>query len=81
MPVPQLKYQPTSLGTANHTTLSAFYGLVLNTVGPFPKALGGFKFLRMAIDNSMKWIEPEPVREITATTTIKVHASASSTTW
>ena len=47
-------------------------------MGPFPKAPDGFKFLCVAVDKSTKWIEPEPVREITATTTIKVHMSAGS---
>ena len=50
-------------------------------MGPFSKAPGGFKFLCVAVNKSTKRIEPEPIREITATTMIKVHASAGSATW
>ena len=53
-----------------------FAVLRLDIVGPFPKSPGGFKFLRLAVDKSTKWIKLEPVREIIATTAIKVHVSA-----
>jgi len=42
----------------------AWWGIDL--LGPFPKAVGKFKYLVVAIDYSTKWIEVEPLAKITA---------------
>ena len=38
------------LNITNHTSFLAFCNLGLDILGPFPKALGGFEFLFVAID-------------------------------
>ena len=38
----------------------------LDILGPFPRAQGGYRFLFVAIDTCTKWIEAEPVENITA---------------
>jgi len=43
----------------------------LNILGPFPKAVGGYEFLFVAIDKFTKWPEAEPVRKITAAAAMK----------
>ena len=43
----------------------------IDILGPFPKAKGGFKFLFVAIDTFTKWIEAEPVRNITKEAAVK----------
>ena len=39
---------------------------VLNTLGPFPRVVGGFEYLYVAIDKFTKWPEVEAVRKVTA---------------
>ena len=36
----------------------------LDIVGPFPPAIGGWKFLLVAVDYFMKWIEAKPLAKI-----------------
>ena len=43
----------------------------LDILGPFPKAVGGYEFLFVAIDKFTKWPEAEPVRKITAAAVVK----------
>ena len=43
----------------------------IDILGPFPKAQGGYKFLLLGIDNFTKWIEAEPVRNITQDVAVK----------
>src|SRR5947207_4413046 len=43
----------------------------LDILGPFPKAVGGYEFLFVAIDKFTKWPEAEPVRKITAAAAVK----------
>jgi len=43
----------------------------IDILGPFPKARGGYKFLIVAIDTFIKWVEAEPVGCITKENTIK----------
>jgi hypothetical protein len=40
-------------------------------VGTLPRALGGFKFLFVAIDTFAKWMEPIPVVNITQDAALK----------
>ena len=49
----------------------AIFGLGLDILGPFPRAIGGFEFLFVAIDKFTKWPEVEPVRKVTAQSAIK----------
>nr|AAL83334.1 Putative gag-pol polyprotein [Oryza sativa Japonica Group]AAM08723.1 Putative gag-pol polyprotein [Oryza sativa Japonica Group] len=43
----------------------------LDILGPFPRGLGGYKFLFVANNKFTKWIEAEPTREIKADNAIK----------
>src|SRR5664279_5454073 len=43
----------------------------LDILGPFPRALGGYRYLYVAIDKFTKWAEVEPVRSIRARSTVK----------
>ena len=38
----------------------------LDILGPFPRAIGGFEYLYVAIDKFTKWPEVEAVRKVTA---------------
>ena len=49
----------------------AIFGLGLDILGPFPRAIGGFEFLFVAIDKFTKWSEVTAVRKVTAQSTIK----------
>jgi transposase InsO family protein len=41
-------------------------------LGPFPRAIGGFEFLFVAIDKFTKWPEVAAVRKVTAQSAIKL---------
>ena len=43
----------------------------LDLLGPFPRALGGYRNLYVAIDKFTKWPEVEPVRTIPAKSAVK----------
>ena len=43
----------------------------LDILGLFPKAVGGYEFLFVAIDKFTKWSEVEPVRKIIAAAAMK----------
>ena len=43
----------------------------LDILGPFPRAVGGFEYLYVAIDKFTKWPEVEAVRKVTAQSAIK----------
>ena len=43
----------------------------LDILGPFPRAIGGFEFLFVAIDKFTKWPEVTAVRKVTAQSAIK----------
>jgi transposase InsO family protein len=45
--------------------------LGIDIVGVLPKALGGFRFLFVAIDTFTKWMETMPVVNITYDATVK----------
>ena len=40
-------------------------------MGPFPRAIGGFEYLYVAIDKFAKWPEVEAARKVTAQSAIK----------
>ena len=40
-------------------------------MGPFPRAVGGFEYLYVAIDKFTKWPQVEPVRKVTAQSDVK----------
>jgi transposase InsO family protein len=43
----------------------------LDIVGPFPRAVGGYRFLYVAIDKFTKWPEATPVVKINKQSTVK----------
>ena len=43
----------------------------LDILGPFPRAVGGFEYLYIAIDKFTKWPEVEAVRKVTAQSAVK----------
>ena len=43
----------------------------LDILGPFPRALGGYRYLYVAVDKFTKWTEVEPVRTIPARSAVK----------
>src|SRR4051794_9796594 len=47
----------------------------LDILGPFPRSIGGFEYLFIAIDKFTKWPEVEPVRKVTAQSAIKFFRS------
>ena len=49
----------------------AIFGLGLDILGPFPRAIGGFEFLFVAIDKFTKWPEVTAMRKVTAQLAIK----------
>ena len=44
----------------------------LDILGPFPRTVGGFEYLYVAIDKFTKWPEVEAVRKVTAQSAIKL---------
>ena len=40
-------------------------------MGPFPRAIGGFEYLYVAIDKFTKWPEVEAVRKVIAQSAVK----------
>ena len=40
-------------------------------MGPFPRVVGGFEYLYVAINKFTKWLEVEAVRKVTAQSAIK----------
>ena len=47
-----------------------FENVSIDLVGPFPTAVGGFRFLLTCIDNATRWPEAIPIRTTTAKTII-----------
>src|SRR4051812_48687490 len=43
----------------------------LDILGPFPRAVGGFEYLYVAIDKFTKWPEVEAVRKVTTQAAVK----------
>ena len=40
-------------------------------MGPFPRVVGGFEYLYVAIEKFTKWPEVEPVRKVTTQSAVK----------
>lgn len=59
----------TTLKTIPLTWLLVVWGL--DMVGKLPPSLGGHKFLLVAINKFIKWIEAKPVTNLEADTTVK----------
>ena len=56
----------------NEFTLSwPFLVWALDILGPFPRVVGGFEFLFVAIDKFTKWLEVDAMRKVTAQSAIK----------
>jgi hypothetical protein len=55
----------TGSGSANDSTLLAICHMGVDILGPFPRAVGGYHFLFVAIDKFTKWPEATPVVSIT----------------
>ena len=51
-------------------TAVPFERVAIDLVGPFPTAVGGFKFLLTCIDSATRWPEAIPIRSTTAKTII-----------
>jgi transposase-like protein len=43
----------------------------LNIMGPFPRAVGGYRFLYAAIDKFTKWLEATPMVKINKQSAVK----------
>ena len=52
-----------------------FERVSIDLVGPLPKSKGGFQYLFTYIDNTSRWPEAEPIRNITAKTVIRAFES------
>ena len=53
-------------GNAQTVVTQPCQDLAIDIVGPFPTAVGGFKYLLTCIDNATRWPEAIPVRSTTA---------------
>jgi hypothetical protein len=65
MSVPYKANTHTGAGSANDSTLMAVRRRGVDILGPFPRAVGGYRFLFVAIDKFTKWLEATPVVSIT----------------
>ena len=71
MSVPFKEDSSASSSPSNHSSLLAIFVLGLDILGPFPRAVGGFEYLSVAIDKFTKWPEVEAVRKVTAQSAVK----------
>jgi hypothetical protein len=55
----------TGSGSANDSTLLAIRRMGVDILGPFPRVVGGYRFLFVAIDKFTKWPEATPMVSIT----------------
>jgi transposase InsO family protein len=55
----------TSSDPADDSTLLAIRRMGVDILGPFPRAIGGYRYLFVAIDKFTKWPEATPVVNIT----------------
>ena len=60
----------TGSGSANDCTLLAIRRMGVDILGPFPRAIDGYRFLFVAIDKFTKWPEATPVVNITQGATV-----------
>jgi transposase InsO family protein len=71
MPVPCQADPHAGTDAANDPTLVAFTVWGLEIVGPFPRAVGGYRFLNVAIDKFTKWLDAIPVVKINKQSIVK----------
>jgi hypothetical protein len=60
----------TSSGSADDSALLAIRRVGVDILGPFPRAIGGYRFLFVAIDKCTKWPEATPMVNITQGATV-----------
>jgi hypothetical protein len=65
VPVPCEADTHTSSGSANDPPSWSFAVWGVDILGPFPKAVGGYQYLFVAIDKFTKWPEATPMVSIT----------------
>jgi hypothetical protein len=65
VPVPREADTHTSSGSANDPALLVVRRMGVDILGPFPRAVGGYRYLFVAIDKFTKWPEATPVVSIT----------------
>jgi hypothetical protein len=65
MSVPYKSDTHTGSGSTNDSTLLAIRRMGVDILGPFPRAVGGYRFLFVAINKFTKWPEATPVVSIT----------------
>jgi hypothetical protein len=65
MSVPCKEDTHTGSGNANDSTLLAIRRMGVDILGPFPMAVGRYRFLFVAIDKFTKWPQPTPMVSIT----------------
>jgi hypothetical protein len=65
MSVPCKADTHTGSGSANDSTLLAIHHMGVDILGPFPRAVGGYCFLFVAIDKFTKWPEATLMVSIT----------------
>jgi hypothetical protein len=71
MPVPCQADLHSSSGTVHDSTLLALCRLGVDFLGPFPKVVGGYHFLYVAIDKFTKWLEATAMTTINKASTVK----------
>jgi transposase InsO family protein len=70
MPVPRKADTHTSSGSTNDSALLAIRHMGVDILGPFPRAVGGYRYIFVAIDKFTKWPEATPVVSITQSTAV-----------
>jgi hypothetical protein len=65
MSIPRKADTHTSSGSEDDSALLAIRRVGVDILGPFPRAIGGYQYLFVAIDKFTKWPEATPVVNIT----------------
>jgi transposase InsO family protein len=69
--VPRQANLHTGADVATDPALMAIHRVGLAILGPFPRAIGGYQYLYVAIDKLTKWPEAIPVVKINKQSTVK----------